>query len=358
LNLPLHGSNPKYLFQSLGLEVPDSFIDFSANINPLGPPQSIKEGWSKAFHLISEYPDPRAFQLTALIAEKEGIPENYILAGNGGAELITLIGRYLSSKNVLIIQPAFSEYEQACKASGCHISHHILEEGNWELNIESHNKNMDGMDALFLCNPNNPTGQSFAVQSVLQLLDDCKERNCLVILDEAFHDFLTDQHSYVSDLHDYSNLIILRSLTKMYSIPGLRLGYAMAHPQMIKDLAAFQPHWSVNSLAMMAGEECLKADSFVKETLDYIKNERIKLKCFFEENGFLSSASKINFYLLKDPAHSDQLPLMMYLLKCGIVPRHTYNFPGLEGRWLRFAIKSSDENARLMEVLLKWRIDN
>lgn len=358
MKLPLHGSNPKYLFQSLGLEVPDTYIDFSANINPLGPPNRLKEGWANAFQLISDYPDPEAYRLTALIAKKEGITENHILIGNGGAELITIIGRYLSSKHVLIIQPAFSEYELACRASGCHIIHHTLEEGNWELNAESLNKNMDGIDALFLCNPNNPTGQSFSVQAVLQLLDDCKKRNCLVILDEAFHDFLSDQHSYVTVLHDYPNLIILRSLTKMYSIPGLRLGYAMASPQMIKDLAAYQPHWSVNALALMAGEVCLQADSFVNESLNYIENERTMLECFFEENGFLSTTSKVNFYLLKDPKNPTQLPLLMYLLKCGIVPRHTYNFPGLEGRWLRFAIKGSDENARLMEVLLQWRKEN
>ncbi|EIJ79900.1 threonine-phosphate decarboxylase [Bacillus methanolicus PB1] len=352
---PLHGSNPQYLYQSMGVPLPDHYIDFSANINPLGPPPSLKEKWGQAFELINDYPDPKAYQFSIKAAEKEGLPVNWILPGNGGSELIALIARLLAGKRVLIVQPAFSEYEEACKANGCQIGYHILEEGKWELMSESIISELDHYDALFLCNPNNPTGTSFSRHAISRVLKESAAKNCFVIIDEAFYDFSEEVHSFASSIQTYPNLMVLRSMTKMYSIPGIRLGYAIAHPHVLKEMAVFQPHWSVNALALMAGEECLKANEHVRKTRRYIGMQRSRLVKFFQENGYEVSNFNVNFYLVRDSDYIDQLPLICFLLEHGIVPRHTYHFPGLEGRWIRLAIKREDENDRLMEVLAKWR---
>lgn len=352
---PSHGSNPQLLYQSLQIAKPELIIDFSANINPLGPPPGLKTKWPQLFDLVKDYPDPNASKLINRISSKEELPKSTILIGNGGAELITLIARFLSGKNVLIIEPAFSEYEQACESSGCRVRYHILEEGNWELRLERLLPHIQESDAVFLCTPNNPTGISFEQHSVLRLLEECKKHDCFLIIDEAFHDFLEDGFTYASAIDEYPNLLILRSLTKMYAIPGLRLGYLLANPDIIGQIKKFRPHWSVNSLALVAGEISLEDDSHVENTRQTASRQREILKNFFADNGFIVSDSSVNFYLVKDSYASNLLPLFQFLLENGIVPRHTYNFPGLEGRWLRFAVKNDSDNQRLMEVLVQWR---
>lgn len=351
---PTHGSNPHYLYRALNIPQPDRLIDLSANINPLGPPSSLKEKWSSFFEKIHDYPDPHASTLKERIALKDNVKEESILIGNGGAEMITLVGRMLAGKNILIVQPTFSEYEQACQNNDCRVTYHQIDK-NWGLNLPALVEKLSKVDAVVLCNPNNPLGLCFPFDTVLQLAQACKENHCYLVIDEAFHDFWEDYQSLIPILRENKHVIILRSMTKMFAIPGLRLGYALADEGIIQLLSRIQPHWSVNTIAMLAGEECLKDKAFVKRTNDYIRIERQKLFSFFQSEGYTVSPSETNFYVLQDPNTVDQFPLFTYLLHHGVVPRHTMNFPGLEGKWLRFAIKSESENARLMDLLKGWR---
>jgi threonine-phosphate decarboxylase len=339
----------------MGLSLPDQYIDFSANINPLGPPPALKEKWNDFYQEITVYPDPFAEKLTSRIAEGEQISTDSILIGNGGAELITLVARFLTGKKVLVIEPTFSEYEKACRANQCEIHYHQLKEPNFELNIDELRLSLSSADALFLCNPNNPTGIQYSVSTILSIIEECKKQNCFVILDEAFYDFLLDYHSFIPYINKFPNLIIIRSMTKMFAIPGLRLGYLAANPDIISQLSRMQPHWSINTIALLAGELCLQNKEFIKKTQVYIWEERKHLHTFFNQNNFEITPSQVNFYLLRDPFLKDQFSLFNFLLHKGIIPRHTFNFPGLEGNWLRFAIKSKQENSALMEVLLEWR---
>ena len=130
----------------------------------------------------------------------------------------------------------------------------------------------------------------------------------------------------------------------MFAIPGLRLGYVIANRENIAKLSDYQPHWSVNSVALKIGELCIEEEKYIENTVQFITSERKALVIFYEKNGFEVSPSKVNFYLLRDLQFVDQYPLFQLLLQKGIVPRHTFNFPGLEGRWLRFAIRTSAEN--------------
>ncbi|MYL62273.1 threonine-phosphate decarboxylase [Bacillus hwajinpoensis] len=354
MTLPSHGANAHYLYEALQIDQPERTIDFSANLNPLGPPPSLKEKWEDAFELITTYPDPHAANLMTKLANHHDVEENQLLIGNGGAELITLVGRYLAGKRVCIVQPTFSEYESACLRAGCDVTYHTLNENEWVLGSHLIEK-FPYVDAVFLCTPNNPTGVTYDPASVLALVEAAKKHDCAIIIDEAFADFLGDESSFSSLLAPFSNLMILRSLTKMYAIPGLRLGYMMAHPEVIEAIKKLQPHWSVNALALHAGELCLQETDFVAETHQVIEQEREKCFHFFEENNYIYSNSSVNFYLLRDPEIEDQSELLSFLMKKGIVPRHTENFPGLDGRWLRFAIRTPEENERLREVLTSWR---
>lgn len=352
---PAHGSNPRYLYDAMGLPLPKEYVDFSANINPLGPPPLLKEKWNNFYREISVYPDPYATQLKERIAKKEHISVESIMIGNGGAELITLAARMLSGKKVVVVQPTFSEYEKTCRANKCEILNHQLHEPDFELNSADLQSCLVEADALFLCNPNNPTGIQYPAATVISIIEECEKKNCLVILDEAFYDFLVDYDSMISYINRFSNLIIIRSMTKMFAIPGIRLGYLAAHPAIIAKLSQLQSHWSTNTIALLAGELCLEDESFIKETQNYILNERTRLFEFCKQEAFVVTSSTVNFYLLRDTYLKDQFELFEFLLQKGIIPRHTFNFPGLKGSWLRFAIKGHEENNQLMEVLALWR---
>jgi threonine-phosphate decarboxylase len=355
LEWPAHGANPHILFEALNLDLPTkNNIDFSANINPMGPPPAIAENWDLLWNHVTDYPDPGGRFLKKKLAEKEKVSENQILIGNGGAEIISLIGRILPGKKALIVQPAFSEYEEACRVNDCQVEYHSLKNGTWEWE-EGLEAKIEQADALFLCNPNNPTGMYYPLVSILPLLEECRKKDCLLIIDEAFYDFVADYEGFVAYIHEYKNLMIIRSMTKMFAIPGLRLGYLLGDEKILEQISAYQPHWSTNSLALKAGEWCVDSEAFVKETQELIEAEKTRIFAFYNEHSFEFSPSSTNFYLLRDPELEDQLPFFLFLLKRGIIPRHTMNFPGLEGRWLRFAVKSPTENDRLMEEAARWR---
>lgn len=355
----MHGSNPQYVYEALQLPMPKQIIDFSVNLNPFGPPLSLKKNWSHYFEQVEDYPDPYGNEFKALIAKKENVSIESILLGNGGAELIMLLATFLAGKRVLLIQPTFTEYEKMCRAYGCDLSHFYVQEGDWNLNVGSSLiEQIKGMDAVFLCHPNNPTGVAYATSTLLDLLAICEQHDCFLIVDEAFYDFLDDHRTLAPYIQEHPYLVVIRSLTKMYSIAGLRLGFMLANERVIQQISALQPHWSVNAIALAAGKNCLKEEQFVVKTRQFIEGERQRLLTNLRSLGYLISNSQVNFYLLKDPTFDEQLSLFTFLLKKGIVSRHTINYPSLNGRWLRFGVKQSSENDLLLEALMEWKSDS
>ncbi len=356
LKWPMHGANPQYIYKKTNLEMPVDTIDFSANINPLGPPPILLEMWNDLFQTVHLYPDPFASRLKEKVSNKYGLHPKQLLIGNGAAEIISLLGRILAGKKVLLLQPAFSEYEEVCRINQCDIHHHYLSvETGWELIPSKLEKDIRHVDAIFLCNPNNPTGIYYPKQVVEELLAICKKNDCYVILDEAFYDFVIGYEDMLPLLKKFSNLIVIRSLTKMYSIPGIRLGYVFASEEMIAQLQQLQSQWSINGIALSVGELLMEQEMFLNKTQSYIEDEKERLFSFFKKAQFAYSNSAANYYLLRDTRLTDQKDLLTFLLNNGIIARHTYNYPSLEGRWLRFAIKSREENQQLQGVLAKWK---
>lgn len=354
MNLPLHGSNPDYLYKALNIKMPSEIIDFSVNINPFGPPGSLVEKWEDWLPLIQDYPDPKGRELINLISKVEKVPNSYITLGNGGSELIMLLGRRFSGQPIGIIQPTFSEYEKATKAAHCSVSYIHLKEPDWSLDFEELYKVIPTLGALFICNPNNPTGHSHSMNDLLKLLEICEENKCFLIVDEAFYDFQMEYNNLSSCIQKSNYLILIRSLTKMFSIAGLRLGYLLANEKIINELKTLQPEWNVNAIALEAGRECISEHEFVQQTQVFIQDERERITTILTDNGYHLSNSCVNFYLLKDPKLTDQQPLLEHLLMKGIVPRHTESFPGLNGMWLRFSLRTRPENEMLLEALMDW----
>ncbi len=352
----MHGANPQYIYEKTNIEMPVDAIDFSANINPLGPPPILLEKWNELYQTVHLYPDPFASRLKEKISNKYELRPEQLLIGNGAAEIISLLGRMLTGKKVLLIQPAFSEYEEVCRINHCDIYHHFLSaESGWELSPSKLEMDIRHVDAVFLCNPNNPTGIFYPKQLVEELLVLCEKNDCNVILDEAFYDFVIGYEDMLPLLKKFSNLIVLRSLTKMYSIPGIRLGYIFASEELIAQLQHFQAQWSINGIALKVGELLMEQEAFLKKTQSFIQMEKEGLFPFFKKEQFAYSNSAANYYLLRDQRLNDQKDLLTFLLNNGIIARHTYNYQSLEGSWLRFAIKSKVENQQLQGVLAKWK---
>lgn len=360
MSLPLHGSNPDYLYNAFRIPKPDKIIDFSVNLNPFGPPGKLIEKWPKWVRYIEDYPDPHGKAVIEMISESEGISDTSIMLGNGGAELITLIASYFSGQHIGVIQPTFSEYESVSTAYGSQVTYIHLTEGDWHMNVKDLSRKLPSLNALFLCHPNNPTGTTYSRSQLSELLKACEEHHCYLVVDEAFIDFLDEELSLAEFVADSDNIIIIRSLTKMYSIAGLRLGFLMANEQLVAKLKSRQPHWSVNALALEAGKEILneKEKEYVHKTKQFIQQERNRMMTELTSLGYQVSNSKVNFYLLKDPLLDNHRLLIKYLLKKGIVARHTENFPGLDGRWLRLAIRQTKENNQLLEALKLWKEEN
>ena len=323
-------------------------IDFSANINPLGLPLALKKTLYANFDRILHYPDSTARNTTKRIAEYWQINNENVLVGNGSAELIYLIMSTYRPKTTLIPVPTFSEYERAAKSVNSKI--HFLklkEKEDFRLNISQ----LGNANISFLCNPNNPTG-NLALPSLR-----AKRSNPIlgkIVIDEAFMDFLPNQeeHTLIRRAVKNRKIIVLRTLTKFFALPGLRIGYIIGHKEVINKLRRCQPPWSVNSLAQLAAELILDDKGYIKKTYKFINKER---EFLFEQltgiEGVRPYPSVANFLLMKieKPGVTSEF-LKEAFIKKGILIRDCGNFRGLNNKYIRVAVRSREENLKLLKA--------
>ncbi|HZH58065.1 MAG TPA: threonine-phosphate decarboxylase CobD [Metabacillus sp.] len=355
---PNHGGQPEQMKQLFHINKDQQVLDFSANLNPLGPPSWLYDALQESYQSITRYPDPSYSKTTAAVAQFEGIDQEKILLTNGGAEAIFLIAKYFENGKACIVHPTFLEYERACRHYHIEVEDLFYElENGFRLPMSLLIEKLNKTGVLFLCRPNNPTGTVIAEQDIKQLLEAAKETNTYIVVDEAFVDFLPAEIPSLSGwLACYPNLILLRSLTKMYTIPGLRIGYMMANPDIISILKNEQIPWSINSLVDAIVPKLLADKNFVNQTKAWLHEQSAYIHKTLSDMEFSLTPSKVNFYLLRDHKRPNETEkLFTFLLRHGIVTRHTHNFKGLYGDYLRLAIRSNEENKQLVTVLQKWR---
>ena len=348
MNRPLHGGNLNWAATIAGCPV-SALTDFSASINPLGAPQSaiaaIVDGTSK----LTAYPDPNYPELRSHLARYHQIEPEFILPGNGSAELLTWAGRELAQqKFTYLITPAFGDYVRALNTFDGEIIFCPLDLFSSSPNLpisQSPNPN----SGLLLNNPHNPTGKLWTKEEILLYLD----KFALVVVDEAFMDFLTpsQEQSLISMVNDYPNLVILRSLTKFYSMPGLRIGYAIAHPDRLQQWYKWRDPWSVSVLAEAAAIAAIKDKPFQQQTWDWLKKARSqlynKLKAI---PGLYPFTSAANYLLVKTDTSATKLQEKL-LTQYRIVIRDCISFPNLGDRYFRVAVRLEAENDRLIEAI-------
>lgn len=324
-------------------------IDFSANINPLGLPTSVKKAIYN-FDSILHYPDPQAKDITHKIAKYWGIKEENVLVGNGSIELIYLIMSSYKPKTVLIPAPTFSDYERAARCVNSRIRFLKLKE---KKGFKLDPPRLNNPDMLFLCNPNNPTG-NLTLENPTMIR---KFAARMLVIDEAFMDFLERQKNYTLVWQAVRNkrIIVLRTFTKFFALPGLRIGYLIAHQENIHRLRKCQPPWSTNSLAQSAAEAILKNKKYTNETLKLIKKERgFLVRRLSQFKNLKLFPSLTNFLLIKiKNARITSKSLKKLLLKKGILIRDCSNFRNLNNKYIRIAIRSRKENLRLLSALKK-----
>lgn len=338
---PLHGGD---LRRAAALYGSREFIDFSANINLLGPPPQVLRVLAENLKDVIHYPDPHLEGLKEDLGAFLEVDPPCILPGNGGAELIYLLPRLEGVRQVLISTPTFSEYAAAAKASKVPVRYRPdfdhLRQG----------------DMLFLCNPNNPTGRFTPKDQVLQLARKAEKRGAWLVVDEAFIDFTPEGRaaSAAPLVGDFKRLIVVYSLTKLFAIPGLRLGCLVAPPGLIRALGQLQPPWSVNFLAELAGRTALQDESFRERTRQATARQREFLyRGLLAQKGLRPYPSAANFiFITIDDPDWTGTTLTDAMGRRGILIRNCASFHGLEGdRHIRVAVRTQRENERLLAEL-------
>ena len=352
-----HGGNVWLAQQTYGI-MTNELIDFSANINPLGPSPRAMEALERAKAYIRHYPEPQAETLRLELASLWNLPEDMIIVGNGAAELIYALGRVLRPRRVLLPVPTFSEYAESFTEQE-RIAIYLKRDNYFSLQPEKLYPLLEPGDLLVICNPNNPTGQLISRVELRGLLEQAKEKATWVLLDEAFMDFVQPQQSLLEELSLYPNLIIVRSLTKIYALPGLRLGYLAAPPQMIKKLYQTLPPWRVNVLAQAAGLASLQDQAYFNQTLALVNRQKEFMRKALEAMPGLTPLPAAANFLLVDCRDSGftAAAIKEYLAPRGILLRLCHNFEGLDEYYFRVAVRTEGENLCLLQNLQQFLRD-
>ncbi len=347
-----HGGNINNICNTYGLN-PDEIIDFSASINPLGYPDSVRKVILERFNDILNYPDSECTNLRKTIAEKHSCRETNIIVGNGSNELFHLIPRALKPKQGIILQPTFSEFKSALYNANINIIEITNNSKSLKFNLSDTKLNNLIEGVVFLCNPNNPTGQLVTKKEILEFAKYYPKR--LLVVDEAFMDFAEEEEEFtvIKEARSMENLIVVRSLTKFYGFPGLRLGYLVACESIINNLLQFKEPWTVNSLAQVAGQAAINDEVFILNTRKLMSVEkRFLYESLSKIEGLNPFYPSANFILVRiGNGELTSSRIHNLLINDKIVIRDCSNFTGLSNKYFRVAVKTREENQRLLSAL-------
>lgn len=346
-----HGGNIKEVAEKFNLNE-DKIVDFSANINFVGPPPDVYRIIKNELKSIERYPETNSKGIKQRLANKYNLELNNLIIGNGAAELIYLLAKVMDVKKGLILAPTFSEYEKALKSEDVDIKYHYLkQENDFQIEIDRLKKDLKkDIDIFFLCNPNNPTGTFINKVDIQNILEHNKDKGIFTVIDEAFIDFVDRNISALSLLKDYNHLFILRSLTKFFAVPGLRLGYGVGHKELLDKMNMGKDPWNVNILAQKAAEVILHQDQYEKLTKKAIYQEKIFLYKKLQEIENIKVYYPNANYIFIDLNNAKLKASQLYskLSQEGILIRNCSNYQGLDDNYIRIAVKSRQENKKLI----------
>ncbi|MDE1724704.1 MAG: histidinol-phosphate transaminase [Thaumarchaeota archaeon] len=324
-------------------------LDFSSNVNPLGFPSSVKNAF-KNLSQTSVYPDPDSNDLRTVLQKFTGISKNQIVVGNGATEIIyNYCAAFLKKQNVLIPIPTFSEYASAAKLNNAKL--YFFKTMDLNKDLEEFENMIPKKNCIFLCNPNNPTGSILKKRNVLRIIESAHDKSAMVFLDECFIELVPDgNESVISYMKEFDNLFILRSLTKSFGLAGLRIGYGLGNKKIVEILQKIKIPWNVSGIAQKSAVLALSDKSHISKTLNLIKKEsKFLTDSVSKIPGFTCYNSATNFILIKSDIPSSQL--QNKLLKKNILVRDCSTFRGLNSNFIRIAVRTHQENLKLVEAL-------
>ncbi|MCZ8538944.1 pyridoxal phosphate-dependent aminotransferase [Psychrobacillus psychrodurans] len=353
--LPNHGANAHHVYERLGIEMPETVIDYSENVNPLGVPTFVNEKWSTYAQLITKYPDPQGEPFLSAAAKYHGISVENTVVGNGAAEIFASLAKRYENKRAVLIHPTFSEYEATLAPYNVYIKE-IIATG--KLPLDEVLDEVEFAEVIYICRPNNPTGYLIPLEEIIQIAKYAMRYKCEVILDEAFIDFIDEKESFIPYLKEFPNVIVVRSMTKMYAIPGIRLGYALANKSIVNDIRSRMPHWNSNAIATTIGAECLLEEDYRMRAIAFAKEMREQMTEFLVKWNCIVLPSATNFLCFQLPDSSRSKEFFASLLAKGCVLRHTENFKGLDGKWFRVGMKEISQMEHLQKEMTAWFVEN
>ena len=324
-------------------------LDLSANTNPLGTPPAVLEAVRTALDRVRDYPDPYCRDLVSAIAAHEGVEPDRILCGNGAAELIYAYAEAARPKTAVETAPTFSEYSEGLARQGCRVDRYPLREENGFLPEEGILTFLEEKkpEAVFLCTPNNPTGRLFPPALMDRVIALCRSMDARLFVDECFLDLSEGGESLRSRLEEWPGLFLLKAFTKSYGMAGLRLGYCLtADGDLLERMSACSQPWNVSVPAQAAGIAALGQQEFLARANAVIRAERPRLKAGLEELGCRVCPSEANYLLFRSRADLGEK-----LLKRGIALRSCANYHGLGPGWFRTAVRTREENDRLLAAV-------
>jgi threonine-phosphate decarboxylase len=335
-----------------GGAAPPGVLDFSASLNPLGPPPRAFAAYESAAALIACYPPPYPGELAERLARRHSVAPDNVVVGNGSTQLIHLLARTLHPRRPFVAIPTFSEIANAMIVTGT-APHAIpasrergfaIEAGQIERALEQ------GADAIFIGRPNSPTGAMPSIDDAAEIAARCSRRGCWCVFDEAFIDFAGEEHSLIRLAARDSRVIVLRSLTKMFAIPGLRLGYLAADREAAGRLREAIEPWSVNVAAERVGHACLDvADDFAAQSRALITAERARLsEGLASIEGIEVFASSANFLMMEVAGNGRNTDFARHMLTHGIAVRDLRDLPGCGSGMYRVSVRLREENQRLI----------
>lgn len=324
-------------------------LDFSVNTNPLGMPDSVREALHQAVEEAEHYPDIHAKELTKAVAERLRISEKRLVFGNGASELFHAVLHAVKPSKILIPVPSFLGYEEAAKAMDCEvIFYEMKKEEKFSLTERILDTLDESISLVFLANPNNPVGNLVEPELIFKIAEKCRQCDIALVLDECFMELTGKEmtHSFFYQLDEFPNVVVVRAFTKLYAIPGVRLGYLICEQTLAEKIRLQLPEWNLSVFAQRAGVAAIKEQEYVARAVVCIQTQRLFLREELKVAGcnvFDSDADYLLFYSEKK--------LYELFLQRGILIRDCSNFRGLQRGYYRIAVKSEEQNRIFADVL-------
>ena len=354
-----HGSDLEKIEEIYGIKK-EEIVSFSANVNPLGVSPKLRTALSEQIDVITTYPDREYTSLRKCIASYCETEYENVIVGNGSTELISLFIQIEHPKKALVIGPTYSEYErEIALGGGTTLYYPLRESDNFRLNVEDFLTHLnESIDLLVICNPNNPTSSCIRRDEMRHILDACKQYDIYVMVDETYVEFADNKNeiSAVPLTNYYNNIVILRGTSKFFAAPGLRLGYAITgNRDLIKAINTRKNPWTINSLAVVAGETMFTDTAYIEETKSLISSERARIYDILKKHpAYKVYEPSVIFMLVRILSETvTSQDLFVRAIREKMMIRDCSTFPFLDNKYIRFCIMKPEDNDRLLHCLLQ-----